>query len=214
MSAQATFWAWKQELNGRSKLVLLYLANCHNQDTGDCFPSASHVAKITGLNVKTVFTSLGELERLELIKRDGKAGSSNRYALNLQVTHTENGSPTHTENGIPTYTENGSPPIPKTGQTYTETGSLTYKEPKSKKTPAETYCEIPDDFGISDQVKQWAAENNFDRLDDRLEHFINYAISSGKKYKGRRGWDAAFRNAIKGDWAKLGKAVARAEEYF
>lgn len=206
MSAKATFWAWKQELNGRSKLVLLYLANCHNQDTGDCFPSGSHIAKITGLNVKTVFSSLGELERLGLIKRDPKRGCSNRYALNLEATYTGN--------GIPTYTETGSPPIPKTGQTYTETGSLTYKEPKSKKTPAEKYCEIPEDFGISEQVRQWAAENNFDRLNDRLEHFINYAISSGKKYKGRRGWDAAFRNAIKGDWAKLGKTMSSTEEYF
>ena len=186
--------------------MLLYLANCHNQDTGDCFPSGSHIAKITGLNVKTVFSSLGELERLGLIKRDSKAGSSNRYALNLESTYTEN--------GIPTYTETGSPPIPKTGQTYTETGSLTYKEPKSKKHPVEKYCEIPEDFGISDQVRHWAGENNFCRLEDRLEHFINYAISSGKKYKGRRGWDAAFRNAIKGDWARLGKAVSSTEEYF
>jgi hypothetical protein len=59
---------------------------------------------------------------------------------------------------------------------------------------------IPDDFGISESVKSWAEKSGHDRLEERLDHFKDWALASGKKYLD---WDATFRNAIRNDWAKL-----------
>lgn len=67
----------------------------------------------------------------------------------------------------------------------------------SKETP------LPDDFSISDSVREWAESHGYSRLEERLCHFKDYALAKGVKYKD---WDAAFRNAIKGDWAKLAPA--------
>lgn len=62
---------------------------------------------------------------------------------------------------------------------------------------------MPDDFGVSEQVQVWADSKGYSRLPERLEHFRNWATAKGAEYVGSAGWDAAFRNAISGDWAKL-----------
>lgn len=66
---------------------------------------------------------------------------------------------------------------------------------KKNKTP------ISKDFTISDNVRAWAKEHGHTRLEDRLAHFMT--VSKAKAYE-YADWDAAFRNAISGDWAKLG----------
>ncbi len=73
------------------------------------------------------------------------------------------------------------------------------KSPKAKQNS------IPPDFVISEAVQKWATKDGHTRLAERLEHFIGYAKSSGKTYAD---WDQAFMNAIRDDWAKLGKTVA------
>lgn len=72
-------------------------------------------------------------------------------------------------------------------------------EPKAKK-PKSTMTTLPVDFKVSDQVKAWANEKGFDRLDEHLENFVGYAIANAKKYAD---WDQALMNAIRGNWAKL-----------
>lgn len=59
---------------------------------------------------------------------------------------------------------------------------------------------IPKDFSISDNIRNWAANNNHANLEKHLEHFINVCLAKGYKYID---WDAAFRNAIKDNWAKV-----------
>lgn len=72
-------------------------------------------------------------------------------------------------------------------------------EPKAKK-PKSAMTTLPVDFKVSDQVKAWAKEKGFDRLDEHLENFVGYAKANAKKYAD---WDQAFMNAIRGNWAKL-----------
>lgn len=60
---------------------------------------------------------------------------------------------------------------------------------------------IPEGFAVSSEVAAWAEKNGFTRLDKHLDWFVDWALSKGKKYVD---WDRAFRNAIRGDWAKLG----------
>ena len=63
---------------------------------------------------------------------------------------------------------------------------------------------LPDDFGISDQVRTWAEKKGFDRLEEHLEAFRDYAQARGRKYVD---WDAAFRKAIREDWGKIRNGV-------
>ena len=60
---------------------------------------------------------------------------------------------------------------------------------------------LPLDFNISDRVRKWAMENNMDHLEDHLEYFKRSCEAKGYEYVS---WDAAFMNAIRNDWAKIG----------
>ncbi len=64
---------------------------------------------------------------------------------------------------------------------------------------------IPEDFGISDEVRAWADGKGFDQLDEHLDSFRAKALANGYQYVN---WDAAFRNAIQDDWAGLRKRGA------
>lgn len=68
---------------------------------------------------------------------------------------------------------------------------------------------LPDDFGISDRVRAWAAEKGHDRLDKHLESFRGKAAAKGYTYAD---WDAAFMTAIRDNWANLPPANVVAME--
>lgn len=72
------------------------------------------------------------------------------------------------------------------------------ERPSRKRPPAKS--ELPAEFGITPAVRSWANMGGFDRLDERLAHFVGWAKASGKQYAD---WDQAFQNAIRDDWAKL-----------
>ena len=59
---------------------------------------------------------------------------------------------------------------------------------------------MPSNFAISTNVREWANKSGYGLLEARLEHFRNWATAKGATYAD---WDAAFRNAIAGDWANL-----------
>lgn len=67
-------------------------------------------------------------------------------------------------------------------------------KPRARKT------RLPNDFGISQRVQQWAADKGHDRLKEHLEYFVGYVRANGKTYED---WDDALMNAIRGNWAKL-----------
>jgi len=71
---------------------------------------------------------------------------------------------------------------------------------KTKKTRAKARTSLPDAFTISPAIRKWASEHGHARLEERLAHFQDWAKSGDKRYAD---WDACFRNAIRGDWAKL-----------
>lgn len=59
---------------------------------------------------------------------------------------------------------------------------------------------LPEDFSISDGIKIWAQKNGYSQLDKHFDNFIDSCLAKGYKYKD---WDAAFRNAIKNNWANV-----------
>lgn len=74
------------------------------------------------------------------------------------------------------------------------------KDQGGERKRAKPKTSLPVGFTISDEVKAWAKEKGHSRLEEQLEHFIGYAERSGNKYAD---WDAAFKSAVREDWAKL-----------
>lgn len=89
MSHYMTALAMKQRgLKPSAKIVLYWLADHHNEETGLCFPSLKTLATECEMNKSTLIRHLDALEELGLIlrdKRDRQNGSrtSNSYRLTL-----------------------------------------------------------------------------------------------------------------------------------
>jgi hypothetical protein len=77
-------------LKPAAKIVLYWLADHHNESTGDCFPSLSRLAELSDLSRRAVIDHLADLEARGLIKkqerrRENGSLSSNSYTLTLHV---------------------------------------------------------------------------------------------------------------------------------
>lgn len=84
--------------------------------------------------------------------------------------------------------------IPKVISDVVEKPASPKCKPKTQKTT------VPENFEISEQVRIWATSKNFGDLEQHLEYFVSKAAANGYKYAD---WDAAFKTAIRDDWAKL-----------
>jgi hypothetical protein len=83
--------------------------------------------------------------------------------------------------------------------TEPKAGSVFLSSPQKKK-PVKT--PLPENFGISDEIRRWASEKGYTRLEKRLEHFVGWARARGARYAD---WDQAFQNSVRDDWAKLNR---------
>lgn len=89
MSLNAIRWAWQQNANGLTKLVLLALANEADEHGTKCYPSIRYLAEKCGISPSSVQSAIKELEQGKLIvvmrpKRRGP-GHFNSYLLSLEV---------------------------------------------------------------------------------------------------------------------------------
>ena len=82
------------------------------------------------------------------------------------------------------------------------------EDPKPKRKPKKV--PLPADFGISDGVKEWAAKNKHRHLEQHLEAFKAKALANGYTYAD---WDAAFKEAIRNDWARLKSKPSDTPDY-
>lgn len=84
MSRIATDWAWRQPLRTSLKLVLLSLSDRAGEHH-ECYPSIDRLCADTGLNRKTVISSIDKLEDMNLLKdtgeRKGKTGRVKVYQI-------------------------------------------------------------------------------------------------------------------------------------
>lgn len=68
---------------------------------------------------------------------------------------------------------------------------------------------LSEDVIVNEQMRSWAKKRGVAHLQERYEHFVDYlANREGKPY---RDLQAAFRNACRQDWAKLGFPKFQAE---
>lgn len=94
MSFEAMTWAVKQDIPAMQKLVLLLMANRHNNDTGLCMPSHDKLAKDCGMSKSAVKAAIKALEEKGLlsVNRRSEAGVSlsNLYRLNTEFNYQSN----------------------------------------------------------------------------------------------------------------------------
>lgn len=102
-------------------------------------------------------------------------------------------------------------PLPSPSPSHI-TPTLTPKEEQGAKapTPRKRGSTIPEGFGISPAVRDWAVREGYgEHLDAHFAYFVDYASANEKVY---RDWDAALRNAIRGDWGGFRKAAQTAKK--
>ena len=86
MSIKAINEAFKSNLNGNIKLVLLALADCAN-DNLQCFPSYNHISKKASISISTAKRIVKKLEQIGVLKKQHrfkkgkKQQTSNIYTL-------------------------------------------------------------------------------------------------------------------------------------
>lgn len=96
MSHYMTALAMKQKgLKPSEKIVLYWLADHYNGETGDCFPSIDRLAKCCEMSRRSVENQLKSLEGMGFVtreqrRRDEGGKTSNRYILNLNESDTQN----------------------------------------------------------------------------------------------------------------------------
>lgn len=224
MSRDASDWAWEQPVKPASaKLVLLCLANCHNDGTGRCNPSVKYIGDATGLDKKTIPVALEILAEKGLISFDRRRGAPPNYRVNFtrkrEKSLPENGA-TFESKSLP---ENGSSVYPKTGEleegdekpslpeiglsVYPKTGNGVY--PKTGNKPGKNQertgkgaavrrtgkTKVPENFEVTDRMREWAAEKapGID-VDAATEQWADYWRSTGKLMSD---WEATWRNGMK-----------------
>lgn len=75
------------------KFVLIVLADAHNGHTGQCNPSISRMARLTGYSGRAVMNALAALEAQGYICARKTPGRSTHYELSFQESTGESGSP-------------------------------------------------------------------------------------------------------------------------
>jgi hypothetical protein len=88
-----------------------------------------------------------------------------------------------------------------TGKEGSETAPVPARHARAPKTP------LPADLAITPQLRVWAEQHGYGDLAAHLDHFRDKATANGYQYAD---WMAAFRNAVRDDWAGLRKKPAGA----
>lgn len=87
MSIAAMNWAWA--VTGISpvvQLVLLCLADHHNEATGRCDPSIARISARTKLSGRSVERAIAALKAVGLVGSEARPGKRPMYALHLDIT--------------------------------------------------------------------------------------------------------------------------------
>lgn len=165
--------------------------------------STSQFMEITGLCNRAVITACRNLQHVGLIKirkhprgniyslvRSYEKSSQATYEKSSQVAYEESSQDTVEPMKI-------FPPAYEKSSHTKDNIQNTNKE--NIHTRVKT--KIPEDFGLSLEVRAWAVENGYTNLEAHFESFRDKALAKGYQYID---WDAALRDAIRQNWAGVG----------
>jgi DNA-binding transcriptional MocR family regulator len=199
MSHFMTALAMKQRgLKPAAKIVLYWLADHHNGETGECFPSIARLADVCEMSRRSVEIQLATLEEAGLIARTNQfrttgGKTSNKYTLRLAQTEMDNCDAQNlripSENSAHTHTQNMrmNNPVINNPVNINLFGAEAAKPSKQKKAIA-----LPENWVPSDKNTADAQERGFtmQEIDHEADQFRNYHLAKGSTFKN---WDAAWR---------------------
>lgn len=182
---------------GSTLLLLLAIADFAN-DEGTAWPGITTLAKkirMTERSTQMIVAALVKSGELRVQRGAGPHGT-NLYTVVYQRPLASQGgekfSPEKIAGRNPGL-EGVKPASPGGEIAASPEPSLTTKQPPGARKRA-----LPDGFGISNTVREWARRKGWERyLDLHLEHFLGHAKANGSKYID---WDQAFQNCIRADW--------------
>ena len=178
------------DLSPSDKLILILLANNANDETGDCFPSQTYLAKRSGMSRGSVNRVLKRLEGVGLVDiipqyRDDGGRRSNRYRLNMDVTG----------GGV---TIEHSPCNEKSHDPVTKGDSLTVISNRHKNHSEARGTRLEEDWELPISWRQWASKKRPDlHLDTVADCFKDHWISVGGVRGIKRDWSATWRNWVR-----------------
>lgn len=195
MSHYMTALAMKQRgLKPAAKIVLYWLADHHNSETGMCFPSLKTLAKECEMDVATVKRHLIHLEDAGLIERNKRhrengSQTSTQYILRLFEGLAQN-APTPGAKCATPLAQNNTPHNLGNINLGNEPSLFGSEDPKPTK--RKRAVSLPDGWVPSDRNIEDAMKRGFstEEINHEAEQFRNYHHAKGSTFKD---WDAAWR---------------------
>ena len=178
------------DLSPSDKLILILLANNANDETGDCFPSQSYLAKRSGLARGTVNRIINRLEDGGFIEvrpqyRDDGGRRSNRYRLTIDVT-----------GGGVTTDHRGCEPVIQEPVTVGDNRTVISNRHKNLERARGTRLE--EDWVLPEAWKGWAKSERPDlHIDTVAACFKDHWISVSGTRALKRQWFAVWRNWVR-----------------
>lgn len=208
MSVRMLSRVWELSTHGGTELLMLLAIADFADDDGYAYPSVPKLAvkcRMKPRNANYILASLQASGELEVRMNKGPHGQ-NLYRITLSQT-LQSVAPLQAvaplQGSAQTPAAHCMPPL----QPIADKPSRNRQEPSggapTRKSSAAAKRPLPADFGVSDQVKAWAASKGYGHLEDHLEAFKLKAEAKGYAYSD---WDAAFKSAIRDDWAGLRKS--------
>ena len=178
------------DLPPSDKLILILLANNANDETGDCFPSQSYLAKRSGLSLGHVNRVIKRLKSegfVDIIPqyRDDGGRRSNRYRLYMDVIG----------GGV---TTDHTPCDKVTQEPMTTDHSRTVISNRHKNHSDTRGTRLEEEWVLPDKWREWASKKRPDlHLDTVADCFKDHWISVGGVRGIKRDWSATWRNWIR-----------------
>ena len=194
MSHYMTALAMKQKgLKPATKIVLYWIADHHNGETGECFPSLARLHKCCEMSVRSIQDQIAVLCEAGLItmvqrKRDNGSQTSNAFILGFSGV----------QDLPPPLAESATPPMQNLHPLNLVSINLGSKLEKAQKYA----CQIPDDWVPSEKNITDAQDKNFTdgEIKNEADKFRDYHLARGSKFKD---WNAAWRTWL-GNARKFG----------
>lgn len=187
--------------------------------------SITQFMKITGLSNRAVITACANLESIGLITvtKDEHGNKSYSLVRGSEKSSLDKGSEEsspHEKSSRPKTSQpvkkvhggseesslSASEKSSHTKDTLTKDTNTKERETRTRKSKTT----LPENFGISADVRSWADAHGHSNLETHLESFIDKAKSKGYEYSD---WDAAFREAIRKNWAGVGQQPKNTNQY-
>jgi len=200
MSVRAMTWAFEQPLAGNHKVVLLVLADHHEDERGLCWPSVGRIAARAYISESTVVRCLRDLEAGGYVTRQERFTTEGRqmstlYSLQVSVD-VHRRAPLSADVGggcqIDSHVTVDTPEGVNADTPYEPS-----KEPSIQKKARARGSRLPEDWTPSpeQEAKGMAALGAW-RYAEELEKFRNYWLSKAGADAAKVDWNRTFANWI------------------